>query len=45
MTLSDMTADPLNMIFLYHYQNHLYSIFYCDTHEIQGKSRELFGIS
>ena len=28
MTLNDMTADPLNMIFLYHYQNHLYSIFY-----------------
>ena len=28
MTLNDMTADPLNMIFLYHYQNHLCSIFY-----------------
>ena len=27
MTLNDMTADPL-MIFLYPYQNHLYSIFY-----------------
>ena len=27
-TLNDMTADPLNIIFLYHYQNHLYSIFY-----------------
>ena len=28
MTLNDMTADPLNMIFLYNYQNQLYSIFY-----------------
>ena len=28
MTLSDITADLLNMIFLYHYQNHIYSIFY-----------------
>ena len=28
MTLNDMTADPLNMMFLYHYKNLLYSIFY-----------------
>ena len=28
MTLNDMTADPFNMIFLYHYQNQLCSIFY-----------------
>ena len=28
ITLNNMTADPLNMIFLYPYQNHLYSIFY-----------------
>ena len=26
--IDDMTADPLNMLFLYHYPNHLYSIFY-----------------
>ena len=28
MTLTDITADPLNKTFLNHYQNHLYSIFY-----------------
>ena len=28
MTLNDITADPLNIIFLNLYQNHLYSIFY-----------------
>ena len=28
MTLNNMTADPFNMIFFYHYQNHLYSNFY-----------------
>ena len=26
--INDMMADAFNMIFLYHYQNHLYSIFY-----------------
>ena len=28
MTLNDMTAYTLNMMFLNYYQNHLYSIFY-----------------
>ena len=28
MTLHDMTADPLSIIFYIHYQNHLYSIFH-----------------
>ena len=28
MTLNNITADPLNIIFLNHYQNHIYSIFY-----------------
>ena len=31
MTLNDMTADPLSIIFLYYYQNHFYSLFHCQV--------------
>ena len=35
MKQCEMTADPLDIICLYHYQNHLYSIFL-----LSGRSRD-----